>query len=104
MATENIRILVICRDRDILDTVMRLLRQKAEWVSFGAVTDDDAVRIFDTELPALVLIGSGVGKESEEKLTTYFKLKQPAVKVVQHFGGGSGLLFNEVQQAIEKGH
>lgn len=103
MAIENISILIICRDRDILDTVLRVLEQKPEWKSFGATTDDEAMLIFAAELPDLVLIGAGVNNTSEKQLTEYFKRKKPAVQVIEHFGGGSGLLFNEIQQAIEKG-
>ena len=95
-------ILIVCTDREILDTILRLLTQKPEWKAFGAISTEEAISIFSNEDFDLVLLGSGLDMASEEKLLTTFKNQKPAVKVVQHFGGGSGLLFNEIMQALER--
>jgi DNA-binding NtrC family response regulator len=103
MGTTQTGILIICRDTDIMETILRLLNQMPEWKSFGATTNDEAIEIFSAHPIDIVLIGSGVDEHSEKQLEKEFKKRKPAVKIVQHFGGGSGLLFSEVQQALHKG-
>ena len=45
-------------------------------------------------------IGGGVEESSEEKLRKEFEKRKPQVKMIRHYGGGSGLLFNEIEEAI----
>jgi hypothetical protein len=96
----KIEILVICRHEGILQTVVRLINNNAEWHAIGAVTDDEAIAEFSTRLFKLVLLGSGIEKESEDKLFAAFKSDNPQIIIVQHYGGGSGLLFAEIYQAL----
>ena len=48
-----------------------------------------------------VLGYTGSPEESEEMLRDFFQLQNPACKIVQHYGGGSGLLKNEIISALE---
>ena len=96
------KILIVCTDREILDTILRLLTQRQEWRAFGAISAEEALSIFSDEEIDLVLLGSGLDQVSEDNLATTFRQRKPAIKVVQHFGGGSGLLFTEIMQAIER--
>lgn len=65
-----------------------------------ALTDENAIELFRHEPFDNVLIGSGVDNISEVLLSEIFKKRHASVKVIPHFGGGSGLLFNEIEQAI----
>jgi len=93
-------ILVIGRHAQIMETVLRLLHSQNGWVAKGALTDTEARQYFDQENFNLVLIGGGVEAFSEEELKKYFLTQKPTVKVIRHYGGGSGLLFNEVLEAL----
>jgi DNA-binding NarL/FixJ family response regulator len=95
-------ILVICRHVDILETIIRLLRNEEGWSAQGVATDQDAIKKFQTEDFDIVMIGSGVDAESEKELITKFKKQKPEIKIVRHYGGGSGLLYSEIMEAIKK--
>ena len=93
-------ILVIGRHQQILETVLRLLNTQQGWQAVGALTDDDATEKFAARDFDLVLFGGGVEELSEKKLTEVFVKHRPHVRMVRHFGGGSGLLLNEVHEAL----
>jgi hypothetical protein len=97
----KIEILVVCRHEGILQTIIRLINSNPEWNATGAVTDDDAIAAFDAQTFKIVLLGSGIAKESDEKLRSYFSSKQPGIIIVQHYGGGSGLLAAEIYEALK---
>ena len=93
-------ILVICRHEGILETVVRLINNNPDWRATGAVTDDDAIALFTTLVFKLVLLGSGLEQGSEDRLCTFFINQNPSIIIVQHYGGGSGLLSAEIYQAL----
>jgi DNA-binding NarL/FixJ family response regulator len=93
-------ILVIGRHPEILQTVVRLVNNNPDWHATGCLTDDEAIAHFNTQPCALVLLGGGIPAESEESLCLYFREVNPAIKIVQHYGGGSGLLSAEIYEAL----
>ncbi|MDB4902859.1 MAG: hypothetical protein JWQ63_2140 [Mucilaginibacter sp.] len=97
----KVEILVVCRHEGILQTIVRLVNNNPEWHAIGTVTDDEAIIAFDAQPFKLVLLGSGIEKESDEKLRSYFALKNPEIAIVQHYGGGSGLLSAEIYEALK---
>jgi len=99
----KVEILVVCRHEGILQTIVRLINNNPDWHAIGAVTDDEAITAFDAQAFKLVLLGSGIKKESDEKLRSYFTSKQPGIVIVQHYGGGSGLLSAEIYEALAAG-
>jgi DNA-binding NarL/FixJ family response regulator len=94
-------ILVIGRHADINETVVKLLNNENGWHASGALSDADAIRKFEKENFDIVLIGGGVNEDSEQELITNFKRTKPSVKIVRHYGGGSGLLFAEIMEALK---
>lgn len=97
---EKINILYIGRNQEILDTVVRLLNKREEWNGIGVKTDEEAKAVFRNTAFDVVLLGSGLDEESEQSLCTFFGQHRPGVKVLQHYGGGSGLLYSEIAQAL----
>jgi hypothetical protein len=95
------KILAIGRNEEILQTVLRLINKNEAWEASGALTDEAAFRLFDSLQPSLVLLCSGISEASEQALRTYFTGANPALNIIQHYGGGSGLLSNEIIQALE---
>jgi len=98
----NIRILAIGRNDEILQTLLRIIQKNEHWQAAGALTDEAAMQIFDSVHTDIVLLSNGIDENSEHKLRTYFTEKNPAVIIIQHYGGGSGLLKNEILHALDK--
>ena len=96
----NIHILAIGRHPDILQTVVRLVNNNPDWECTGAVSDAEALQAFDARPCRLVLLTNGISAESTDALCAAFRSQNPEVIVVQHYGGGSGLLFGEIMQAL----
>lgn len=101
METKLVRILVFGKNADILATVLRLLNATPGWSACGATEAADAEALFQQEHFDLVMLGGGVEDVTAHALEKSFKKINPRVKIVQHYGGGSGLLFNEVRQALD---
>jgi len=101
--TENmdkVEILVIGRHLEILQTVLRLINNNADWNATGASTDEEALAAFTSKAFKIVLLGGGIEKNSEDSLCAAFKTHNPDIIIVQHYGGGSGLLAAEIYQAL----
>lgn len=96
----KIEILVICRHPDILQTIVRLINNNPNWNATGTIADEEAIATFTAQLFNLVLLGSGIEPESEENLCAAFKAHTPAITIIQHYGGGSGLLAAEIYEAL----
>jgi DNA-binding response OmpR family regulator len=97
----EIKILVIGRHQEILATLLRLINQNSAWSASGTSNDKEAIEWFQTNNYDLVLLSSGIEEESERQLRSSFTAKNPSVIIVQHYGGGSGLLTGEILQALE---
>ena len=94
------QILAIGRHAEILQTVVRLVNNNPEWNATGVGTDDEAILAFSAQTYKLVLLGGGIEKESEDRLCAAFRALKPDIIIVQHYGGGSGLLTAEIYQAL----
>jgi len=97
----KIQILVIGKEPDILQTVVRLINNNNNWNAIGTGEDETAIELFHQHVYDLVLLGGGIGPESEIKLRKLFTLQNADIKIIQHWGGGSGLLENEIRSALD---
>jgi DNA-binding NtrC family response regulator len=97
-----IEILAVGTKTDIVETVQRLINKNPDWNGTCAYDKAQAIEIFASKDFDLVLLGGGLDDASELELITKFNTEKPEVPVVQHFGGGSGLLFSEIQAALTK--
>jgi hypothetical protein len=98
----SLNILVIGKDPEILKVVLRLLNeyQQAGYHAVGSTDPDQARSLFaDTETD-LVLITNGIDPTLDASLREEFLTRRPGVRILQHFGGGSGLLFGEIAEAM----
>ncbi len=96
----KIKILAIGQHEEILETLVRLINKNDDWEGQGANGAETAISLFDNEDFDLVLLSSGLSSNEEEKLRKAFTLHKPQIKIIQHFGGGSGLLTNEILSAL----
>jgi DNA-binding NarL/FixJ family response regulator len=100
----KIQILVIGRHEEILNTLLRIINKNEDWSAQGTLSDREAIKLFDTNNFDIVLLSSGISINCEDSLCCYFKDKKPDIKIIQHYGGGSGLLSNEIMQALNGQH
>ena len=99
-----VNILVIGKDPEILKVVLRLLNdhQPAHYHAVGSTDPDQARSLFvDTDID-LVLFTNGIDATLDASLREDFLTRRPGIRILQHYGGGSGLLFGEIAEALAK--
>jgi len=101
MDIKQLHILAIGRNAEIMTVMQRLLNAPDNWTGLAVTTDEAAKAAFEKEAFDIVLICAGVSPEEETALTAWFRQHSPAVIVRRHYGGGSGLLKNEILHALE---
>jgi hypothetical protein len=102
MSTSNI--LVIGRDPEILKVVLRLLNDSKHtpFHAIGSTDPDTARSLFADSDIDLVLITNGIDPTLDASLREDFQTRRPGTPILQHYGGGSGLLFAEIAEALSK--
>lgn len=93
-------ILVYSKNADILQVVLRLINREEAWSAEGFTTEEELIERFVGGKYQLLLLGSGISEASESKVRKLFTYYQPDVPIVQHYGGGSGLLKAEIERAL----
>ena len=99
----KINILVVGRHEEILQTLLRIIKKNEQWNACRALTNEKAIELFRKNEFDIVLLSSGISEGCECQLRSFFNNNKPNVIIIQHYGGGSGLLSNEILQALEKG-
>jgi hypothetical protein len=96
MESTTLNILAVGRDKAILEVVERLINSHAGWVAAIAMTAEEAEQLFKTRPFPIVLVGAGFSAQEEEALRQRLQSLDPSTTVTRHYGGGSGLLENEI--------
>lgn len=98
---EKIEILVVGRNPEIVQTVVQLINKNPAWNATPALTDADAISLFQNRIFSLVLLGGGIEAQSDTSLRQVFTSHNPNITIIQHYGGGSGLMATEINMALE---
>lgn len=93
---EKVEILAVCSHPEILQTILRLVNNNPAWNATGAATEQEALALLNNQPFRLVLLGSGMDETSAGRLIT----AHPELTIIQHYGGGSGLLSAEIYEAL----
>ncbi|HEY0175336.1 MAG TPA: hypothetical protein VGC08_03095 [Pedobacter sp.] len=93
-------ILVVGTNQKILETVLRLLNTHVLWNATGVSSPEEAIARCKETAYEVFLIGAGLTDEQEAGLSIEIKRIHPAIHVIPHYGGGSGLLFAEIYLAL----
>jgi DNA-binding NtrC family response regulator len=94
------QILVIGRNEQILATVERLVNNNLNWQATACLIDELAISACEKQRFDLVLLGGGIDEASDTYLRETISKLHPGIKIIQHYGGGSGLLATEVNMAL----
>lgn len=92
----TLHFLVIGKNQEILDTLKRIIENNEGWKATIQTDENacyDTIRNTDVDI---VLLSSGLEEQFEEDIKTFCEKLDKNVKVIEHYGGGSGLLKNEV--------
>jgi hypothetical protein len=93
---KEIEILVIGKHREIMGTILRLINSKPEWNGSTAFSISEAIEKSNIIQFNIVLLGAGLSAEEKEQVKSIFN-----IPVIQHYGGGSGLLYAEIYQGLQ---
>ncbi|MGL4629769.1 MAG: hypothetical protein ACRCVT_01085 [Leadbetterella sp.] len=92
---------IVSRHPQILQTLVKIINQKPLWDAFPATNADNLYSLLEKNKIDFVLLSSGLSEDEEKSIRSTVIEKYSNTKLIQHFGGGSGLLFNEIQAAID---
>jgi CheY-like chemotaxis protein len=101
MDIPQLRILAIGRDTAILQVLERLINSHDNWIATVVTTDGEALAAFEQQRFPIVFVCAGVSSAEEETLRRCLAEIDPSVIVARHYGGGSGLLENEVRAILD---
>ncbi len=97
---KKIEILVYGKNPEILETVVRLINKNDAWHGEGTMEEEEVIEKCQHNAYDLLLLGGGIPPISENKVRVTLGKLKPDLKIVQHFGGGSGLLASEIKGAL----
>jgi hypothetical protein len=98
----KVQILGIGGDPVILQTLLRCIIDHPQWEVTGTVSEEDAITIFHQRKFDIILFTTGIEEQVMRKLTSLFTFQNPDIIFIKHFMGECGLLFYEIQEALEK--
>jgi hypothetical protein len=99
---EKIEILIVGTNEPIMRTIARLIDNEEKWLATIAFSLEEAIAICPTKDFKLALICAGLSKDEESSLSSGLAQLLPALPIVKHYGGGSGLLFAEIYQGLSR--
>lgn len=97
-----IRILSFCTNPDILPVMDRLVNKHSDqWESHRAPDLATAKQVLTDLDIDIVLLGAGTGEEEQAILHQLTTQLGKATRYIKHYGGGSGLLYAEIEEALK---
>ncbi|AYZ34969.1 hypothetical protein EGY07_04990 [Chryseobacterium indologenes] len=88
--------LVIGKNQEILDVLKRVIENNEGWTANVQTDENFCYEYIRQNKVDIVLLSSGLEDEFEKEIKIFCNGLDKKVKVIDHYGGGSGLLKNEV--------
>jgi hypothetical protein len=102
MQINQLNILAVGLNTEIMAVVDRLINGHEKWKGTTVCTIEEAIDAFSREQYHILLLCAGITEEGASQLKTNLAGLNPATIVIRHFGGGSGLLENEILAALDQ--
>ncbi|MDQ1096812.1 MULTISPECIES: pirin family protein [Chryseobacterium] len=99
---KSLNFLVIGKDQVILDTLKRIIEKNEGWKAVLINNESlsrDAIRSYHSDI---VLLSSGLQDAFEQEIKVFCGELDQNIKVIEHYGGGSGLLLSEVEECFSE--
>jgi hypothetical protein len=92
-------VLIVGKNKEILDVLLRVINSSQEYVALMWLYNDNERNLPYTHFD-IVLFSSGLSEADDTNIQEQINFIKPNSKIIQHYGGGSGLLFNEIKLAL----
>ena len=93
-------VLIVSTHQSIAQTIVRLIHRIEGWNASVALSLNDALAHCYAKRYEVILIGSGITQSSENVLKLHLEILKNNTPIVKHYGGGAGLLYAEIHQAL----
>lgn len=93
---KTLNFLVIGKNQEILETLKRIIENNEGWKAEVQSDENICYNYIKENQVDIVLLSSGLEEEFENEIKVFCENLDKEVKVIDHYGGGSGLLKNEV--------
>ncbi|MGH1518064.1 hypothetical protein [Chryseobacterium sp. JK1] len=93
---KTLHFLVIGKNQEILEVLKRIIENNEGWTAEIQSDENFCYGYVEENEVDIVLLSSGLEDEFEKKIKVFCEKLDKNVKVIDHYGGGSGLLKNEV--------
>ncbi|CAM3686842.1 hypothetical protein ELBR111191_02795 [Elizabethkingia bruuniana] len=93
---KTLNFLVLGKNKEILEVLKRLIENNEGWNAELLFDEDASYEYLKTNNVDILLLSSGLDLEYEQEIKKYTLSLDKDIKVIDHYGGGSGLLKNEV--------
>lgn len=93
---KTLNFLVIGKNQEILETLKRIIENNYGWKAEIRSDETICADYIKGNQVDIVLLSSGLEEKFENDIKGFCKNLDKDVKVIDHYGGGSGLLKNEV--------
>ncbi len=93
---KTLNFLVIGKNQEILDVLKRIIENNEGWKAEIRTDESSSYTYIKENQVDIVLLSSGLEDRVEKEIKAFCGNSDKEVKVIDHYGGGSGLLKNEV--------
>ncbi|WP_300687223.1 hypothetical protein [Chryseobacterium sp.] len=93
---KTLHFLVIGKNQEILAVLKRIIENNEGWAAEIQSDEHFCYEYIKENKVDIVLLSSGLEDEFEKDIKVFCENLDKDVKVIDHYGGGSGLLKNEV--------
>lgn len=97
---KTLEFLILGKNEAILTILLRLVNADENWNAVGFNDENLAQDYFMKNKIDMVLLSSAIEDHVEKEFTSFCLKHQPDVEVIEHFGGGSGLLKSEIEHRL----
>ena len=94
--------LIIGKNHEILQTLQRVIEKNESWKATLCTGEEESYGQIRENKPDLVFLSSGLEQEAEARIRAFCRSVSPEIKVIDHYGGGSGLVKSEVESCFAK--
>ena len=97
---KTLHFLVIGKHKEIVNTLKRIIENNEGW--FAEITNSETFcyEYLEKHSPDILLLSSGLELAFENSIKEYIIKNQKRTKIIEHYGGGSGLLKGEVYEVF----
>jgi 2-hydroxy-3-keto-5-methylthiopentenyl-1-phosphate phosphatase len=93
---KTLNFLVIGKNQEIIETLKRIIENNEGWKAEIQSDENFCYEYIKENQVDIVLLSSGLEEQFEKDIKVFCENLDKEVKVIDHYGGGSGLLKNEV--------